>query len=142
MSLADIGGWVGTALVLAAFAWVTFRKTPDVWFQVANLVGAGLLGLDGWAHHAAPVVGLNAAWAVIALVGCWNLRPVSPADQAWIGGLLDEAFGGIDIVIDPHCPPDKAFLLDKRFIATGPEAAEFMSEVLGVSIDPDTWRPR
>lgn len=147
MSAADIGGWVGTALVLAAFAWVTFRKTPDVWFQMANGFGAVLLGLDGLSHHAAPVVGLNLAWCLISIAGLWNLwrHALTREERARIAGWPDEAarwgeWGGLDVVVDPHCPPDKVFLLDKRMIATGPEAAEFMGEMLGVSVDPAPWR--
>lgn len=142
MSLADILGWLGTLLVLGAFAWVTLTKRADVLFQLANLGGAVLLGVDGLAHGAAPVVGLNAAWAVISLVGLWNLwrhRPVSPADQAWIGGLLDEAFVGIPIIRDKHCPPDKVFLVEGRFVGKG-EALRQLSEIGGVSIDPHTWK--
>lgn len=125
MSLADIGGWVGTALVLAAFAYVTLRKTPDVWFQLANGFGAVLLGLDATAHRALPVVALNVAWCLISIAGLWNLwrHALTRAEKAMIAGWPDEAvrFGGIKIIRDPYLPPGKVFLIDQRWM------------------DPDTW---
>lgn len=170
MSLADLGGWIGTALVLAAFAWVTFSKKPDVWFQLANLVGAALLGLDAISHQAFPIIALNVAWFDIAVVGLWNLwrHRLTKAERAMIAGWPDEAarFGGIDIVVDPLCPPGKAFLIDKRWMVGGDDLVEYTKRlgtftavpqefqstsgarildpegaIDGTKLDPRTWKP-
>ena len=63
-------GWAGSALVLAAYAgsslgWVSVDAPP---FKIMNLAGAAGLATNGWAHRAWPVLGLEGAWAVIALV--------------------------------------------------------------------------
>lgn len=121
MSIADIGGWIGTALVLIAFAYVTFRKDPDVWFQLANGFGAVLLGLDGLSHNAMPVVGLNLAWCIIAVVGLGRLWHQAYTDTVRLeretirANLL--AYNGIPIVRDEHCPPGSVFLVDRNWIA-------------------------
>lgn len=66
--MVDAIGWVGTVAVLVAYALVT-RRGVSLAYQALNLVGAGALIVDAVAHHAAPVVALNAAWALIAIVG-------------------------------------------------------------------------
>ena len=67
-------GWIGGALVLAAYALVSIGRLSgrSMAFQVMNVVGAAGLTLNGWAHGAVPVAALDAAWCVIgvaALVG-------------------------------------------------------------------------
>jgi len=70
----ELIGWIGGALILAAYALVTTGRLSgkSATFQIMNVVGAGGLTLNGWAHRAIPVAALDAAWCAIgiaALVG-------------------------------------------------------------------------
>ena len=73
-------GWIGGALILAAYALVSVGRLSgkSVTFQGMNAVGAAGLTLNGWAHGAVPVAALDAAWCAIgvaALVGiAWRRR--------------------------------------------------------------------
>ncbi|MDQ2892234.1 MAG: hypothetical protein M3R64_03965 [Pseudomonadota bacterium] len=74
MSPIEVAGWIGGALILAAYALVTTGKLSgkSATFQSMNVVGAAGLTLNGWAHGAVPVAALDAAWCAIgvaALVG-------------------------------------------------------------------------
>ena len=66
---ADIVGLIGSALVLAAFAYANLAKTLDkLVFNLANLAGALLL-VSLWVHFNLAAFVLEAAWALIALFG-------------------------------------------------------------------------
>ena len=62
-------GWAGSAILLAAYAAVSlgWLNAQSVRFQCANIVGAGCLAANAWAHDAIPLVALEGAWAAIAL---------------------------------------------------------------------------
>lgn len=67
---ADIVGLIGSALVLAAFAYANLAKTLDkLVFNLANLAGALLLLVSLWVHFNLAAFVLEAAWALIALFG-------------------------------------------------------------------------
>lgn len=67
----DAIGWVGTLLVLVAYALVTRRGVSRT-YQALNLAGAICLGLNTAYHHSSPSVALNVAWAGIAIYGLVN----------------------------------------------------------------------
>jgi len=62
-------GWIGGALVLAAYALVSIGRLSgrSIACQLMNIAGAAGLTLNGWAHGAVPVAALDAAWCVIGL---------------------------------------------------------------------------
>ncbi|MDP3669456.1 MAG: hypothetical protein Q8R69_07190 [Telluria sp.] len=67
---ADIIGLVGSALFIGAFAYANLAKTLDkLWFNLANLAGALLLLASLWVNFNLAAFVLEAAWAVIALLG-------------------------------------------------------------------------
>lgn len=75
MTLIDLVGWVGTLGVLIAYVSIT-RRGVTMRAQVINAVAAVCLVVNTVAHHAVPVVALNAAWLVIAIVGMVKLGKV------------------------------------------------------------------
>jgi len=63
-------GWFGAALILAAYFSVSFglMTLGDGGFQAMNLFGALGLCVNAYAKKAWPVVALEVAWMLIALV--------------------------------------------------------------------------
>ena len=80
LSFIEWVGWIGGALILAAYALVTTGRLSGsgARFQILNVVGAAGLTLNGWWHRAIPVAALDAAWCAIgvaALIGiAWRRR--------------------------------------------------------------------
>lgn len=67
---ADIIGIIGSILFISAFAYANAAKTLNkLWFNVANLAGAICLLISLSVHFNLAAFILEAAWAVIALVG-------------------------------------------------------------------------
>lgn len=67
---ADIIGLIGSALFIGAFAYANVATTFDkLWFNLANLAGAVLLLASLWVNFNLAAFVLEAAWAVIALLG-------------------------------------------------------------------------
>ncbi len=74
--LVEIVGWVGGALILAAYLLVSTRRLAAhaAAFQWLNIAGAvGILINSGW-HGALPSVILNIAWMAIGIATLWRLR--------------------------------------------------------------------
>jgi hypothetical protein len=70
ISLADAAGFAGSALILLAFAYVNvWRRAPDLMFNLANLLGAGLLALSLSINYNLPALLLECAWMLIAVFG-------------------------------------------------------------------------
>ncbi len=68
--LADVIGLIGSALFIAAFAYANVSKSLNkVWFNLANLAGAILLLISLSVTFNLAAFVLEAAWAVIAVVG-------------------------------------------------------------------------
>lgn len=67
---ANIVGLVGSAIFLVAFAYANLAASfSKVWFNAANLAGAVLLLASLSVHFNLAAFVLEAAWAVIALLG-------------------------------------------------------------------------
>ena len=67
---ANIIGLVGSVIFIAAFAYANAAVQFDkLWFNLANLIGAGLLLWSLSVHFNLAAFVLEAAWAVIALTG-------------------------------------------------------------------------
>ena len=68
--LIQIIGWIGAALILGAYALLSFSekvtdKSPV--YHAMNLLGATGLGVNAYYAGAWPIVALNAALALIAI---------------------------------------------------------------------------
>ncbi|HEY1891450.1 MAG TPA: hypothetical protein VGG63_13640 [Steroidobacteraceae bacterium] len=67
--LIEIAGWLGAALLLAAYALVSYgvlgaRSGP---YQILNTLSGVLLGMNAGWHHAWPSAVVNIIWIVIAV---------------------------------------------------------------------------
>jgi hypothetical protein len=76
MSLFDLVGVVGTALVIVAYfatqqGWV---RASDWRFPLANLVGAVLILISLWADWNLPSFVMEIFWFAISLYGLWRIR--------------------------------------------------------------------
>lgn len=68
--LADIVGFVGMALIITAYAYVTASKVPNPFLlHGLNLIGATLLVLSLLVNTNLPALVLETTWAAIALWG-------------------------------------------------------------------------
>jgi peptidoglycan/LPS O-acetylase OafA/YrhL len=68
--LANIVGFVGMTLIIAAYAYVTASKAPNPFLlHGANLTGATLLVLSLLVNTNLPALVLESIWAAIALFG-------------------------------------------------------------------------
>ena len=72
----EILGWIGTAMILMAYAAVSWEiMLPEsLLYQGLNIVGSGLLTYMSLKVKDFPLVFLNAAWALIgvsALLKVW-----------------------------------------------------------------------
>ncbi len=77
--LADVSGFAGSALILAAFAYVNvLKRAPNLLFNVLNFVGAGLLAVSLSINYNLPALLLECAWMAIAAYGMLSsFRPPS-----------------------------------------------------------------
>ncbi|MEV6931065.1 hypothetical protein AB0M46_42150 [Dactylosporangium sp. NPDC051485] len=71
----DVLGWVGAALVLAAYALVSSKRLAGdgAVFQVMNILGAVALAVNSAASRAWPSVAVNVAWVGIGAVAMFRL---------------------------------------------------------------------
>lgn len=66
----DLVGLLGSALFIGAFAYANIAAQFDkLWFNLANLIGAVLLLISLSVHFNLAAFVLEAAWALIALIG-------------------------------------------------------------------------
>ena len=65
----DVGGWIGVALLLIAYALVSTRRLAgdSTIYQLLNVAGSVLLIINSFFYGAYPSVGINIAWIAIAL---------------------------------------------------------------------------
>jgi hypothetical protein len=75
-AILDGVGWLGAALVIVAYALVSFdRLSPaSVRYQALNIVGSILLIANTAWHAAWPSAVVNVVWAAIALVAVTRRR--------------------------------------------------------------------
>jgi hypothetical protein len=68
-------GWVGAALVLAAYGLVSAKRVDGdgVAFQVMNVFGGVSLALNSAASHAWPSTAVNIVWVGIGAVAMFRL---------------------------------------------------------------------
>jgi hypothetical protein len=75
-ALLDGVGWLGAALVIVAYALVSFNRLSPASFryQALNIVGSVLLIVNTAWHAAWPSAVVNVVWAAIALVAVTRHR--------------------------------------------------------------------
>lgn len=66
--LIEACGWLGAALILGSYLWVTYNK-PTRGYHLVNLAACVLLIVNVYHHHAIPSIVINVVWACIAVVG-------------------------------------------------------------------------
>lgn len=67
---ATLVGFLGTACIIAAYAYLTFSDTPNpLLLHGTNLAGAALLTVSLLVHMNLPSLILEGFWAAIALFG-------------------------------------------------------------------------
>ncbi|WP_433059288.1 CBU_0592 family membrane protein [Dactylosporangium sp. CS-033363] len=73
--LIDFMGWIGAALVLAAYALVSTKRLAGdgVVFQTMNIVGAIALAWNSAVSHAWPSVAVNVAWVGIGAIAMYRI---------------------------------------------------------------------
>jgi len=74
----EIVGWLGMLLVVTAFASINFGLigVENIWYQLANVVGATALIYNTLKTGAYPVTLLNIVWLLVALFALGNLFQV------------------------------------------------------------------
>lgn len=74
LDLANIAGFTGTVLILAAYAYQTVQgeRTRPALQHGLNLIGALLLVSSLLVHVNVASLVLESVWAVIALFGLWR----------------------------------------------------------------------
>ena len=68
--LLDAAGWIGAALVIIAYALLSFHRlnATTIAYQALNIVGSLLLIINTAWHAAWPSAVVNIIWAAIGLV--------------------------------------------------------------------------
>jgi hypothetical protein len=72
----DFVGWLGAALVLTAYAMVSFRKlnADSGHYQLLNVIGSFCLIVNTIFHHAYPSALVNIIWILIAILAFLRTR--------------------------------------------------------------------
>lgn len=79
----EILGWIGTVLLVGAYYLLSkgaFKDGKSVRYQVMNLVGAGLVGLDAFNSGAWSAVGLEVIWMFLAFKTLYQVRKQVSSD--------------------------------------------------------------
>lgn len=70
---ASLVGFVGTACIIAAYAYLTHKDEPNpLVLHGTNLAGAALLTVSLLVHTNWPSLVLEGFWAAIAIWGLWK----------------------------------------------------------------------
>jgi hypothetical protein len=80
----EVIGWLGAALLLAAYALAAARKLAahSTAFHVLNLAGAAGLATNSAVNRAFPSAVLNVIWMAIGVVALARARRRAPAPVA------------------------------------------------------------
>lgn len=73
--LYELIGWTGTILIILAYYLVSKGVVAgtDFVYQIINLLGAFLLGINVFIKRAWPALGLQIVWAIIAIWAIANM---------------------------------------------------------------------
>ncbi|HTQ28732.1 MAG TPA: hypothetical protein VMI35_11405 [Puia sp.] len=80
MLLIDIIGWIGSAMVVAAYALNMYKKlaADTMLYYLLNIIGSACLIVNTFFHHAIPSAVVNIIWVLIALAALWKKRRSAP----------------------------------------------------------------
>ena len=80
--LVNGSGWLGAAVLLLAYALVSFKKMkPDSGsYQIMNAAGSALLIVNTLYYRAFPSAFVNLIWIFIAIAAYFRVRARSPRD--------------------------------------------------------------
>jgi hypothetical protein len=69
MSLIDLTGWIGSAMVVLAYALNMYKKlaADDVLYYLLNIAGSACLIVNTLFHQAIPSAVVNIIWVLIAM---------------------------------------------------------------------------
>jgi hypothetical protein len=76
MVLIDIIGWIGSAMVVLAYAMNMYKKlaADSTMYYLLNIVGSACLILNTFFHHAIPSAVVNIIWVLIAMVALFRKK--------------------------------------------------------------------
>ena len=65
----EIIGWLGSALIIYAYAMNIFKKmsSDSVAYYALNIIGSACLIINTFYHHAIPSAAINIVWIVIGI---------------------------------------------------------------------------
>lgn len=71
----DVLGWIGTALIVAAYALISANRLDgsSLLYQGMNIVGSVFVGANALYYGAYPSVGINVLWI---LIGAFALQRI------------------------------------------------------------------
>lgn len=74
--LIDSVGWVGSVMVVLAYALNMYKKmaSDSVVYYLLNIVGSACLIVNTIYHHAIPSAVVNIIWVIIALIALVRKR--------------------------------------------------------------------
>ena len=69
-TIADVIGWAGAVLLLAAYALLSFKKIrgDSVIYQAMNVLAGVGLAVSSFSHAAYPLTFVNSVWSVIGVI--------------------------------------------------------------------------
>lgn len=83
LDIYSIIGFVGTACIIAAYAYLTVKDEPNPFvLHGTNLTGAALLTVSLLVHTNWPSLVLEGFWAAIAIFGLWKALRTKRAEAS------------------------------------------------------------
>ncbi len=75
--IVDIIGWVGSALVVLAYAMNLYKKleADTLPYYLLNIIGSICLIVNTIYHHAIPSAAVNIVWVLLAVVAIMKKKP-------------------------------------------------------------------
>lgn len=75
MDIFSLLGWLGSILVLGAYGLnsAKYIEATSIAYQLMNLLGAALLGINVFHQDAWPSFAVNVVWGIIALYSLFSL---------------------------------------------------------------------
>ncbi|MFA6456633.1 MAG: hypothetical protein WCW40_07420 [Bacteroidota bacterium] len=72
----DIVGWIGSGLVVLAYALNVYKKlsADTVPYYLLNIIGSGCLIANTIYYHALPSAAVNVVWVLIAAVAMFKKK--------------------------------------------------------------------
>ena len=73
----DIIGWIGSGMVIIAYALNMYKKLPadSLNYYLLNIIGSAFLIVNTIYHHAIPSAVVNIVWILIAGTALFKMKP-------------------------------------------------------------------